>query len=105
MVTPESVRKGWKIDQDRLQLSHEFKMLFVNPPHGGYALESTVTVESDPGALDPAQHPKWRVVGMELITASDTMNNSPMRMGSVGHSAEMMKKKAKAMKAAAGKAK
>lgn len=89
-VNPDSVRRFWKIDKDRVRLTHDCKISFGNPPKG-YSVETTITTESDPGPLDPKRHPNFRVVGIELITASNRANEGgPMKMP-MSSMAEMMR--------------
>jgi hypothetical protein len=81
----ESIHEPWIYDGQRLRLPHDCKLGFLVPPtnEGGrpqaqYQVDAVVIAESDPGPIDAARLPAWRIVRIDLIEAT---NLDRMKMG------------------------
>jgi hypothetical protein len=79
-------RRPWRTEKDRLRLSHDCKVTFEIPRWPlTYVGELTITVESDPGSVQPARKRAWRIVSVELAHADGSRSPiSMMEMGPMG---------------------
>ena len=70
----DSAVEPWRYDEktQRLLLPHDCKLGFFTPDGAHrYEVDSIIMVQSDPGPIDPARRPDWRIAGLELIDARD----------------------------------
>ncbi len=70
----------WKIVDGRLRLPHDCKLSIAVGGRFRYAVDVTITAESDPGPITASRKPAWRILSVELTNGED-VSRSPRLSG------------------------